>query len=50
VNGNGTPILLKSVAQVRIGPEIRRGVLDFNGEGEVVGGVIVMRYGENACK
>jgi Cu(I)/Ag(I) efflux system membrane protein CusA/SilA len=50
VNDSGVPILVKNIAQVRIGPEIRRGLLDFNGEGEAVGGVIVMRYGENALK
>ena len=50
VNDRGTPILLKNVAQVRIGPEIRRGILDYNGEGEAVGGVIVMRYGANALQ
>jgi copper/silver efflux system protein len=50
VNDQGTPILLKDVAQVRLGPEIRRGVAELNGEGEVVGGVIVMRFGENALK
>ena len=43
-----TPILLKQVARVQIGPEIRRGVVDMNGQGEVVTGVIVMRFGENA--
>ncbi len=48
VDGRGAPILLGSVAEVRLGPELRRGVLDLNGEGEAVGGVIVMRYGENA--
>ncbi len=50
VDSRGTPILLRSVAQVRVGPELRRGVLDFNGEGEAVGGIIVMRYGENALE
>ena len=50
VNQNGTPILLKNVASVRLGPEARRGVADLNGEGEVVGGVVVMRYGANAQK
>ena len=44
----GIPILLKNVADVRIGPELRRGLLDANGKGEAVGGIIVMRYGENA--
>ncbi len=50
VDQNGTPILLKSVANIQLGPELRRGLADFNGEGEVVGGVIVMRFGENALK
>jgi Cu(I)/Ag(I) efflux system membrane protein CusA/SilA len=44
----GTPILLRDVATIALGPEMRRGVVELNGEGEVVGGVIVMRYGENA--
>ena len=43
-----TPILLRQVARVQLGPEIRRGVVDMNGQGEVVTGVIVMRFGENA--
>ncbi|MDQ6957802.1 MAG: efflux RND transporter permease subunit [Mariprofundaceae bacterium] len=45
---NGTPVQLKDVAEVRRGPQIRRGITELNGQGEVVGGVIVMRYGENA--
>ena len=48
VDQRGTPILLRNVATVKIGPELRRGLADFNGTGEVVGGIIVMRYGENA--
>ena len=44
----GTPILVKHIAHVQIGPEIRRGVVDLDGKGDVVGGVIVMRQGENA--
>jgi Cu(I)/Ag(I) efflux system membrane protein CusA/SilA len=48
VNDQGTPILLKDVAQIRLGPQMRRGVAELDGEGEVVGGVIVMRFGENA--
>ncbi len=44
----GTPIYLSSVADVRVGPEIRRGVADWNGQGETVGGIVVMRFGENA--
>jgi Cu(I)/Ag(I) efflux system membrane protein CusA/SilA len=50
VNARGTPVLLKDVAQVRIGPQLRRGIAELNGEGEVVGGIIVMRWGENAKK
>jgi len=48
VDDNGTPIQLQDVAHVHIGPELRRGVVDLNGEGEVAGGIIIMRYGENA--
>ncbi len=44
----GTPVLLRDVADVRLGPELRRGVADLDGQGDVAGGVIVMRYGENA--
>jgi copper/silver efflux system protein len=44
----GTPILVKDVALVRMGPELRRGVTEANGQGEVVGGIVVMRFGENA--
>ena len=48
VNAQGTPLVLSDVAEIRIGPQMRRGIADLNGEGEVVGGVIVMRWGENA--
>ena len=48
LNDSGTPILLRDVAEVRLGPQMRRGVADLDGEGEVVGGVVVMRWGENA--
>ena len=48
VDGNGTPIRLRDVANVKVGPELRRGIVDLNGEGEVAGGVVIMRYGENA--
>ncbi len=48
VNAQGTPILLKDVAQIRLGPQLRRGVAELDGEGEVVGGVVIMRFGENA--
>ena len=50
VGANGIPVQLKDVADVRLGPQIRRGVAELDGQGEVVGGVIVMRYGENAQK
>jgi Cu(I)/Ag(I) efflux system membrane protein CusA/SilA len=46
----GTPILLRDVAHIQVGPEIRRGVAELDGEGEVVGGVIVLRFGENALE
>jgi Cu(I)/Ag(I) efflux system membrane protein CusA/SilA len=48
VDHRGTPILLRNVATVNIGPELRRGIADYNGTGEAVGGVIIMRYGGNA--
>jgi Cu(I)/Ag(I) efflux system membrane protein CusA/SilA len=44
----GTPVLLRDVAEVRLGPEMRRGIGELDGEGEAVGGIIVMRSGENA--
>ena len=47
-DGKGTPILVKDVALVRLGPDIRRGLSEANGEGEVVGGIVIMRFGENA--
>jgi len=50
VDENGTPILIRNIANVHLGPELRRGLADWNGEGEVVGGIIVMRFGENALK
>jgi len=45
---NGTPVYVKNVGAVHLGPDLRRGVAELNGEGEVVGGIVVMRYGENA--
>ena len=45
---DGTPIRVRDVASVRFGPELRRGLVDLDGEGEVAGGVVVMRFGENA--
>jgi len=47
---NGTPILLMDVAQISLGPDMRRGLAELDGRGEVVGGVVIMRYGENALK
>ena len=46
VNAAGTPILLEDVAEVGVGPEMRRGVAEWNGEGETVGGIVVVRHGE----
>jgi Cu(I)/Ag(I) efflux system membrane protein CusA/SilA len=50
VNEHGTPVLLEDVAEIRLGPQMRRGIAELDGEGEVVGGVVVMRFGENAQK
>jgi copper/silver efflux system protein len=46
-DGSGTPVFLKDIARVRLGPEIRRGLADLDGRGEVAGGIVVVRYGEN---
>lgn len=48
VSPEGTPILVRDIGQVRLGPQMRRGIAELDGEGEVVGGIVVMRYGENA--
>ncbi len=48
VSGRGVPVLLREVATVQLGPDMRRGLAELNGEGEAVGGIVVMRYGENA--
>jgi Cu(I)/Ag(I) efflux system membrane protein CusA/SilA len=48
IDDKGTPIRIQDIAQVQVGPELRRGAADLNGEGEVAGGVVIMRYGENA--
>ena len=50
VNEFGTPLVLSDVAEIRLGPQMRRGIADLNGEGEVVGAVVIMRWGENALK
>jgi Cu(I)/Ag(I) efflux system membrane protein CusA/SilA len=50
VDQGGTPILLRNVAVIKIGPELRRGIADDSGTGETIGGIVVMRYGENALE
>ena len=50
VDRHGTPILLKNLGRVELGPDLRRGLADLDGEGDVVGGIVVMRHGENALK
>ncbi len=47
---NGTPILVRDLGSVALGPDLRRGLAELNGEGEVVGGIVIMRFGENAQK
>ncbi len=47
---NNAPILLKDIAHIHLGPELRRGIAEWNGQGETVGGIVVMRFGENALK
>src|ERR1700682_6020781 len=47
VGNNGTPIRVRDVARVELGPEMRRGVAELNGEGEVTGGTVIVRYGQN---
>ena len=50
VDKMGTPVLLKNIADIQIGPELRRGIMDWNGQGETVGGIVIMRFGENALE
>lgn len=47
---SGTPVYIRDIANVQIGPDIRRGLAELDGQGETVGGIVVMRYGENALK
>ena len=49
-NRRGTPIRVRDVARVRLGPDIRRGAAELDGKGEAVGGIVVMRFGENALR
>ncbi|MCP3682150.1 MAG: efflux RND transporter permease subunit, partial [bacterium] len=50
VNSDGIPVLLRNIADVHLGPELRRGIAERDGIGETVGGIVVMRYGENALE
>jgi Cu(I)/Ag(I) efflux system membrane protein CusA/SilA len=50
IDGRGTPVTVRDIAHVHLGPELRRGIVELDGEGEVAGGVVIMRYGENALK
>ena len=50
VDRSGTPVRIKDVARVELGPDERRGIVERDGEGEVVGGIVVMRFGENALR
>ncbi|HZP40502.1 MAG TPA: CusA/CzcA family heavy metal efflux RND transporter [Candidatus Binatia bacterium] len=49
-NGRGTPVRVRDVARVHLGPDLRRGLVELDGQGEAVGGVVVMRHGENALR
>jgi copper/silver efflux system protein len=50
VSESGTPVMLKDVARIQVGPEMRRGIAELNGEGEVAGGIVIMRHGKNALE
>ena len=50
VDTNGTPVTIAQVGHVHFAPDLRRGALDWDGQGDAVGGIVVMRYGENALK
>lgn len=47
IDSKGTPIYLRDIARIQLGPDIRRGIVDLDGRGEVVGGIVVVRFGEN---
>ncbi len=49
-DGTGTPIFLRDVAHIQLGPEIRRGLAELDGKGEVAGGIVIVRFGENVLK
>ncbi|TAL22223.1 MAG: efflux RND transporter permease subunit [Nitrospirae bacterium] len=46
-NGAGTPVFLRDIANIQLGPEIRRGLVELDGKGEVAGGIVIVRFGEN---
>ncbi len=48
ISGNGTPVYISDIANVKLGPDMRRGLAELDGEGETVGGIVIMRYGESA--
>ncbi len=50
LNGSGTPVFIRDVADVTLGPDMRRGIAELDGNGETVGGIVVMRYGQNALE
>jgi copper/silver efflux system protein len=50
VSESGTPVMLKDVARIQVGPEMRRGIAELDGQGEVAGGIVVMRHGKNALQ
>ena len=50
VSRTGTPIYLRDIARVQLGPDIRRGIADLDGKGEVVGGIVIVRFGENVLR
>src|SRR5213594_2823601 len=49
-NGSGTPVLVRDIGRVHLGPDLRRGLVELDGNGEAVGGVVVMRHGQNALE
>src|SRR5438105_5391660 len=49
-NGSGTPILVRDIGRVHLGPDLRRGLAELDGQGETVGGVVVMRHGQNSLR
>ncbi len=50
ISESGTPVMLKDVARIQVGPEMRRGIAELDGQGEVAGGIVIMRHGKNALE